>query len=94
MTLPSSQVDSINVILNAIQTGGLIAFLVMSIMAFVWEWIYPKGTVEEYKQQIKDLTAAVNSANTAMQRMADAWEARNDMDQQRADWDRRGRGDK
>jgi hypothetical protein len=86
-----AQIDSINIILNAIQTGGLIAFLTMSVMAFVWGWIYPKAIVEEYKKQIAELTTALNAANQGINRMADAWEARNQAEKDRVEWDRRGR---
>jgi hypothetical protein len=78
-----------NFILNAVQVGGLIGFMTLSILAFVRGWVYSSAIVAELRQQIKDLTVALNTANTGMERMADAWEARNALERENREWDRR-----
>lgn len=83
--------DFASFILNAVQVGGLVGFMTLSIVAFVRGWIFPAGVVGEYRQQVKDLTEALKQANEGMERMADAWEARNQMDRDNRDWDRRAR---
>lgn len=66
-----------NFILNAIQVGGLIGFMSVTIIAFVRGWVYAANVVNELKQQIRDLTAALKAANEGMEKMAEAWEERN-----------------
>lgn len=86
-----SDYSQINLVLNAIQTGGLISFLVLSVMAFLKEWVYPAGIVKRLYTQVEELTQSLALANDGMKRMADAWEARNDLEKERREWDRRGK---
>ena len=89
--------DQINVILNAIQTGGLVSALTLGILAFARGWVYTAKIVDDLKQQVKDLTQALHAANQGMEKMADAWEARNQIERERAleqaQWDRRKRNE-
>lgn len=91
-----------NFILNAIQVGGLIGFMTLAIVAFMKGWIYPASVVEkerqdakedksELKENVKELTGALAAANNGMERMADAWEARNQLEREQREWDRRQR---
>ena len=80
--MPPEQLETANFILNAIQVGGLVGFMSAAIIAFVRGWIYPAAIVDELRQHIKDLTAALTAANAGMERMADAWEARNNAERE------------
>lgn len=84
-------VNFANFILNAVQVGGLIGFMTLTIVAFVRGWVYAKNIVDDLKQQVKDLTTALMSANAGMDRMADAWETRNQIERDNREWDRRTR---
>lgn len=79
-----SDLSQANFILNAIQVGGLIGFMTISLLAFLKGWIYSATIVDEFKKQIVELTAALKSANDGMERMAEAWEARNKIESDRA----------
>lgn len=84
----------VNLVLNAIQTGGLISVLTLGIMAFARAWVYPAKIVDDYKAQVVELTKAVQASNEGMERMAAAWEARNALERERAydaQWDRKER---
>jgi hypothetical protein len=82
---PNSTVDlqQANFILNAIQVGGLIGFMSVTIIAFVRGWVYAANVVEDCKLQVRELTNALKSANDGMERMAEAWESRNKLEADR-----------
>jgi len=86
--------EEVNIVLNLIQTGGIVGVLTLAVVGFLRGWIYPKHVVEEFKLQIKELTDALKLANTGMERMADAWETRNSLERERltADLERRRSG--
>lgn len=76
-------IDLINLILNGVSTGGLVGALTLAVMAFARGWVFASAIVDELRTQIRELTAALKSANDGMERMAEAWEARNKMEQDR-----------
>lgn len=80
----SENLEIANFILNAVQVGGLVGFMSVTIIAFVRGWVYAANIVDELKQQIRELTAALKAANDGMERMAEAWEARNKIESDRA----------
>lgn len=79
-----SDLTQANFILNAIQVGGLIGFMTVSLLAFMRGWVYAAAIVDELKTQIRELTSALKAANDGMERMADAWEERNRQEAERA----------
>lgn len=85
--------DPTTVLVQIVQTGGLVGFLTLAVIAFARGWVYAAAIVDDLKAQVKELTAALKAANEGMERMANAWEKRNDLEQQREadrkEWDRR-----
>jgi uncharacterized protein (DUF3084 family) len=85
-------------LIQIIQTGGLVSFLSLAVIAFARGWVYAAAIVEDLRSQVKELTAALKSANAGMEQMADAWENRNNLeaqrDRDRQEWDRRNAGGK
>lgn len=85
--------DPTTVIVQIIQTGGLVGFLSLAVIAFTRGWVYSAAIVDDLRTQIKELTATLKSANDGMEKMADAWENRNAIEAQRErdrqEWDRR-----
>ena len=72
-----------NFILNAIQVGGLVGFMSAAIIAFVKGWIFAGNVVDDLRTQVRELTGALKAANDGMERMAEAWEARNKIESDR-----------
>jgi hypothetical protein len=87
--------DPTTTLVEIVQTGGLVSFLMIAVIAFARGWVYASGIVEDLKAQVKELTAALKAANDGMQGMAEAWDKRNELDSQRdrdrQEWDRRAR---
>lgn len=85
--------DPTTVLVQIVQTGGLVGFLTLAVIAFARGWVYAAAIVDDLKLQVKELTAALKAANDGMEKMADAWEARNNLeaqrDRDRVEWDRR-----
>src|SRR5687768_2020820 len=73
-------IDLINLILNGVSTGVLVGALTLAVLALARGCLYAAPIVDEMRTQIRELTAALKSANDGMERMADAWEARNQME--------------
>lgn len=88
--------DPTSVIVQLVQTGGLVSFLTIAVIAFARGWVYASNIVEDLRENVKGLTAALTEANKGMEKMAAAWEKRNDIesvrDQDRLEWDRRNKG--
>lgn len=84
----ASDAGIVNLVLNAISTGGLVGALTLGIMAFVRGWVFPSAVVQELRMQIRELTAALKLSNEGMEKMADAWETRNTIERERAIEDR------
>lgn len=85
--------DPTTVLVQIIQTGGLVGFLSLAVIAFTRGWVYAAAIVEDLRAQVKELTLALKAANEGMEKLADAWEARNALEAQRErdrqEWDRR-----
>ena len=80
----AGEIEIANFILNAIQVGGLIAFLTLTVLAFVQGWVYSAKVVDELKLQIRELTAALKASGEGIDKMADAWEERNKQEADKA----------
>ena len=85
--------DPTSTLIELVQTGGLVSFLMIAVIAFARGWVYASAIVEDLRNQVKELTATLKSANDGMEKMADAWEQRNAIEAQRErdrqEWDRR-----
>lgn len=88
---------SVAILVEIIRTGGLVAFLSLAVIAFVRGWVYAAAIVDDLRERVKELTAALQAANEGMEKMADAWDKRNSLEEQRQrdrlEWDRRSRGE-
>lgn len=85
--------DPTSVLVQIIQTGGLVGFLSLAVIAFTRGWVYSSAIVEDLRTQVKELTSTLKAANDGMEKLADAWETRNAIEAQRErdrqEWDRR-----
>lgn len=77
----------INLILNAVSTGGLVSTLTLGIIAFVRGWVYPAKTVDAERESakelgatVKELTETLKSIGLGVDKLADAWESRNELE--------------
>lgn len=63
---------------------GLTAGLLFLVWLFVTEKVVPKGRLDDQKQATKDALDIARQANESLDRMANAVEARNQLDAERA----------
>lgn len=62
---------------------GLTAGLLILVWLFVTEKVVPKGRLDDQKEATKEALSIAHEANESLDRMADAVEARNQLDAER-----------
>jgi hypothetical protein len=86
-------------LLNLVQAGGVIAFALLVIYGFLTERIVPAGRLKDVQEQLRDALDAGRAALGSMDRLSEAVEARNRLEEERLREERlrneiiRGRGE-
>lgn len=78
-------------ILDIVSGAGTLGFAVLAIYAFLTERIVPLSRLEEQRREKREAMDLARASITSMDRLADAVEARNKLEAERMEWDRRGR---
>lgn len=65
-------------LLEFISSAGSVAFTIWVIYLFLKEQIVPRGRLDDQKALTQQALDGWNKATTANERLADAWEARNE----------------
>jgi len=67
-------------IIDAVSTLGTLGFALVAVYAFLTERVVPRGRLEEKKADQQEAMELARSAIASMNRLADAVEARNQLD--------------
>lgn len=68
-------------VLDVLDTLSTVSLLGLVIWAFLTERIIPKGRLTDQKELTKEAIAGWRESTKAVDRMADAWEARNEAEE-------------
>ncbi len=87
---PVANTEFLNFILNAVSTGGLVSTLTLGIIAFVRGWVYPAKTVDAERESakelgntVKELTETLKQMGQGVDKLSDAWDARNEIEKEK-----------
>ena len=75
--------DDISTLLNVLDKLSTLGFLAIAVWAFLTEKIVPKGRLDDQKAQTREAIDGWQDLRKSVDRLADAWEARNEAEERR-----------
>lgn len=76
-------------ILDILSGAGTLGFCALAVWAFFTEQIVPRARLEEQRAEKREAQELAKQTITSLDRLSDAVEARNRLEAERLEWDRR-----